>query len=97
MPDHVDAPPELMPLEPCDCCGIPSSYRRGSLWHGRSLICLACFIVWYDPDKGETDATDPASIRRERLWRFGDGDVGRSMKEIPRAQRGPWPPTEVRN
>lgn len=69
MTDHTDAPPELMPLEACDCCGVPSSYLRYSMWHGKHRICLACFIVWYDPS--EADSTDPVSVKAERLKRFG--------------------------
>jgi hypothetical protein len=72
--DHLDAPPELMPLRQCDCCGVPSSYLRRSIWHGRSSICAACFIIWYDPNKA--DPTDPASVKAERLERFGTVDVG---------------------
>ena len=76
--DHVDAPPELMQdtdKPSCDCCGVPSSYRRGSIWHGQHLICKACFYIWYDPNWA--DPTKPASIRKERLKRFGTRDFGR--------------------
>jgi hypothetical protein len=65
MTDHLDAPPELMPLEPCDCCGVPSSYLR-------ARICLACFFIWYDDG-----LTDPVAIRALRLKRCGSVDIGR--------------------
>jgi hypothetical protein len=73
MTDHLDAPPELMPLEPCDCCGVPSSYLRG---HGGPRICLACFYIWYDDG-----LTDPAAIRALRLKRCGSVDIGRDGRK----------------
>jgi len=77
MADHVDAPPELMPLEPCDCCGVPSSYRRSSMWHGRSRICYACFIFWY-----EYGYTEPEKLKAYRLARIGTIDVGRDISKV---------------
>lgn len=74
MTDHIDAPPELMPLEACDCCGVASSYLRGSVWHGRARICAACFYIWYEPNSA--DPTKPSEIKAERLKRYGDVDVG---------------------
>jgi hypothetical protein len=70
--DHTDAPPELMPGEPCDCCGVPVSCRRGSMWHGSDRICRPCFWIWYD---GNVDSTDPAAIRAERLRIYGQRAV----------------------
>jgi hypothetical protein len=46
----------------CDCCGRMVRYVRGSMWHGRDRICLACFYVWYDPD-GAIDVTKPEQIK----------------------------------
>src|SRR3954452_11830 len=74
MTDHTNAPPELMPLEACDCCGVRSSYLRYSIWHGQYHICYACFIIWYDPRWA--CPTDPKSVKAERLQRFGQADVG---------------------
>jgi hypothetical protein len=68
--DHLDNPPELMPLEPCDCCGVAVSYRRGSMWHGTAQICRPCFFIWYD-----TGLTNPKAIRAERLGHFGTVDT----------------------
>ena len=76
MSDHLNAPPELMPLEACDCCGVPSSYLRGSMWHGQARICLACFFIWYDDG-----LTDPAAIRALRLKRCGSVDIGRDGRK----------------
>jgi hypothetical protein len=61
----TDAPPEL---EPCDCCGVPVAYRRGSIWHGSDRICRPCFYIWYD---GNVDSTSRAAIRAERLRIYG--------------------------
>lgn len=68
--DHTDAPPELMP---CDCCDLPVSYRRASMWHGQSRICRPCFWTWYDPDRN-IDVTDPAQVKAERLRKYGTRD-----------------------
>ena len=73
MTDHVDCPPELIDPPPCDCCGVPSTYRRGSMWHGRALICVPCFWIWYHPDWARS--TKPEEIKAERLRRFGLRDV----------------------
>lgn len=80
MTDHLDAPPELMPLEACDCCGVPSSYRRGSIWHGQSLICIACFVIWY-----EYAITNPKELRSERLRLCGTEDYARDAGKATRA------------
>jgi hypothetical protein len=63
MIDHADAPSELMPLEPCDCCGVPVSYRNAG-------ICRPCFYIWYDDG-----LIKPADIRRVRLKRYGTADT----------------------
>jgi hypothetical protein len=73
MTDHLDAPPELMPLEACDCCGVPSSYLRG---HGEHRICLACFFIWYDDG-----LVAAAEIKALRLKRCGSVDVGRDGRK----------------
>ena len=78
MTDHVNAPPELMPLEACDCCGVPSSYRCGSIWHRRHLICYACFILWY-----EFGIIEQKELKAERLRRCGAVDVGRDIHKVP--------------
>jgi hypothetical protein len=75
MTDHIDAPPELMPLEPmplepCDCCGVPVSYRRGSIWHHGNRICRPCFYIWYDDAE-----VWPARIKAIRLARYGTLDT----------------------
>ena len=70
MIDHDDAPPELMPLERCDCCRVEVSYRRGSIWHGQARICRPCFYIWYDGG-----VVTPAEIRAERLRIYGTSDA----------------------
>ncbi len=70
MTDHTDAPAELMPLEPCDCCGVPVSYRRGSIWHGSGRICRPCFYIWFDEG-----FTNRARIKALRLLRYGTADT----------------------
>jgi hypothetical protein len=64
--DHLDAPPELMSLPPCDCCGVPVSSRRGSPWHGQHRICSPCFFIWYDEG-----IVNPAELKRRRLELYG--------------------------
>jgi hypothetical protein len=76
MTDHVDNPPELIDPAPCDCCGVPSSYRRGSMWHGRDLICKACFFIWYD-GPANIDMTNREQIKAERLRLYGTRDFQR--------------------
>lgn len=68
--DHTGYPPELIEPPACDCCGVPSSYRRGSIWTGLSLICLPCFVIWYD-----AGVTKIAAIRATRLRKYGRADV----------------------
>lgn len=50
----------------CDCCERAVARVRGSLWHGRSKICIACFYVWYDPT-GPVDVTRPEQVKAEVL------------------------------
>ena len=76
MSDHVDNPLELIDPAPCDCCGVPSTYRRSSIWHGLGRICAPCFWIWYDPDWA--DSTKPEEIKAERLERYGTRDVPRT-------------------
>jgi hypothetical protein len=68
-----------MPLELCDCCGVPSSYRRGSIWHGQSLICIACFVLWY-----EYGIVEPEKLKAERLRVCGTADYARDAREVTR-------------
>jgi hypothetical protein len=70
MSDHVDAPPELMPPEACDCCGVPVFHRRSSVWHSPRMICGPCFYIWYDDG-----LTNMADIKRVRLERYGTEDT----------------------
>jgi hypothetical protein len=48
-------------VQQCDCCKRLVPHVRGSMWHGHSRICLACFYVWYDPSDG-IDVADPAQV-----------------------------------
>lgn len=73
MTDHVNAPPELMEPPPCDCCGVPSTDRRGSIWHQPYRICLPCFALWYD-----YGMISQVRIKAERLRRYGTRDVSLS-------------------
>lgn len=66
-----------MPLEPCDCCGVPVSYRRASLWHGVHRICRPCFVIWHDDG-----LVDPRAIKQRRLQIYGDAE------DLPRLAGG---------
>ena len=47
----------------CDCCERTVAHVRGSMWHGTSRICPACFFVWYD-----RGITDPAELKKTVLF-----------------------------
>jgi hypothetical protein len=68
----TETPPEQTTLTPCDCCGVPVSYRRGSIWHEADQICAPCFFIWYD---GAVDSRSRSSIKAERLRIYGQEDT----------------------
>lgn len=68
--DHVDAPSELMDPPPCDCCGVPSTDRRSSIWHQPYRICHPCFWIWY-----EYGLVSQVRIKAARLKRYGTQDI----------------------
>lgn len=70
MTDHVNAPAELMDPPACDCCGVPSTDRRTSIWHRPDWICHGCFHTWY-----ETGLVNRKKLKAERLKRYGTRDV----------------------
>jgi hypothetical protein len=47
------------------------------MWHGRHLICYACFILWY-----EYGIIQPEKLKAERLRRCGAVDVGRDIRKV---------------
>lgn len=64
----------------CDCCHRLVPKVRGSMWHGQSRICAACFYVWYDGPC--EDSTDPEKVAASVLkaeaanaWPFGRDDA----------------------
>ena len=70
---------EIEPLKPslyCDCCDRRVPYVRGSIWHGASQICLACFLVWYDGGLVEPELIKAFVLAAEAngIWPFTGGD-----------------------
>jgi hypothetical protein len=64
----------------CDCCRRLVPKVRGSVWHGKSRICGACFYIWYDGS--HEDSTDPEKVAASVLaaeaagaYPFGDSDA----------------------
>jgi hypothetical protein len=49
----------------CSACG-GTDHLRTSFWHEPQMICLPCFLVWYDPNK-DIDTSDPKAVGRESL------------------------------
>lgn len=70
MSDHVNSPEELMEPPKCDCCGVPSTYRRGSIWHDQDRICKPCFWIWYD-----YGFVHKVEIKAKRLEQYGTQDI----------------------
>jgi hypothetical protein len=79
---------EITPPKPsfyCDCCDRRVPYVRGSQFHGDFLICLACFLVWYDGGQVVPAKIKAAVLAAEAVgeWPFTDTDLRlRRVEEI---------------
>jgi hypothetical protein len=58
----------------CDCCHRSVQRVRGSMWHGMSQICIACFYVWYDEGICDPEVLGAEIVAREKAvkWPFPD-------------------------
>lgn len=62
----------------CDSCERLVARVRGSMWHGRHRICIACFFVWYDDAITSPGILGAEIVYRETIgaWPFPSDEPG---------------------